>query len=851
MSTCNVGPAGRWWPLAGALQALMAALLMLSPWMTAAAAASPFDAPLERFSRNAPATEAGMNAEFARGWSSPDPATRLAAARAVAVYSMLGNAGMETIRPHVAAATALATELRDDAMTSVMRVIRLYEVSELPSQPDRQAQLGALFAEAAALSRQAKDPTARCLVSFALAKEVAHDLGRSRPMQFLLEALAVPDAAPSCRSWAIAHVSRLNGHGVAANRMDLFEPALAQVDEALAATPPDTYPSVGGLLLVGRGMTLERAGKAQEAVQPMLAALATGRRIKDPTPVKLALGGLYFVYSTLGRHRDALNVLSQAREHVDPGLPMDSIAIDLWTAMAHSKLVPPDGPAALAALERARKLVVERSVDQGTRELYRTASEVHERLGNHAAALDQTKRLMQLNSTEAVKGDRKALADLQVKFDVEKRKLEAERLQDRVDALTDRRNLLTGGLALAALAAVALGWLLRNQVRQKRHVARLYGQLEQLNARRAQFLASAYHDLRQPAHSLAILAEVAAGASATRPEVIDDIRRLTLSLGDMLTSLLDMTQLERGEMTVVVAPVSLDALFDEARRQFQPEARRKGLKLVVEPSGLWVSSDPQLLRRVVFNLLSNACKYTDRGLVRLAAAPGDDGRVHIDVQDTGRGMPPDRVPDMLRPYTRMDHGTSETGLGIGLSVVQRATALLGHELSIDTALGRGTTVSVAAAACAAAPAVDVVDQPGAALAGRLVAVVDDNAEVRAALTALLQQWGTEVVHAPGGDELLQGLAGRGSPVPHVLLVDHDLGPDNGFDLVQRLRARPGWADLPAVMISGSNSPEIERRARESGVLLLLKPARPARLRRVLDGLPPPGLQAARGPALQR
>ena len=838
MTTCSAGFVGRRARFVSALRSLTVAALVLLHWAPAAAT-SPFDAPLERFSRNSPATEAGMKAGFERGWSSPDPATRLAAARALAVNSMLGSAGMDTMRPHVAAAVSLASELRDDAMKSAMLVIQLYEATDAPSSPDRQGRMQALFVEAITQARQTTDPTARCLVTYALAKEVASSLGRSKPMELLLDALAVPGAAPTCRSWVVSHIARLNGHGVAPNRMELFEPALAQVDEALAATPPDQYPSIGGLLLVGRGMTLERAGKAAEAVQPMQMALSTGRRIKDPTPVKLALGGLYFVYSTLERHRDALNVLSQAREYVNPDMPMDSIAIDLWTAMANSKLVPPDGPAALAALERARKLVEERSVDQGTRELYRTAAEVQERLGNYAAALDQTKRLMQLNSTEAVKGDRKALADLQVKFDVEKRKLEAERLQDSVNALTERRNLLMGGLALAAVAALALGWLLRNQVRQKRHVASLYGQLENLNQKRAQFLASAYHDLRQPAHSLSLLAEVAATAPAASPRVMDDIRRLTVLMSDMLTSLLDMNQLERGEMNVTPGPVSLDALFDEAARQFQPDAQRKRLSLTVQPGGLWVRSDPQVLRRIVFNLVSNACKYTDRGSVRLTATQRDGDRVEIEVSDTGRGMPPERVPDMLRPYTRMDHGTSETGLGIGLSVVQRATALLGHTLGIDSAPGQGTRVRITLAASEPVLADTVAPQPADTLDGAVVAVIDDSAEVRAALQLLLEQWNAQVVQAASSADVARSLAeGAFGPggMPDLLVVDHDMGDETGFDAIERLRARQGWEQMPAVMVTGSVSPDIEQRSRALGVPLLLKPARPAQMRRVLHAL---------------
>lgn len=838
MTTCSAGFVGRRARFVSALRALTVAALVLLHWAPAAAT-SPFDAPLDRLSRNTPATLATMPADFKRGWASPDAAVRLGAARTAAVYALFEFAGLETLQAHLDSAVALARESRDRDTQALLTVIQGFHAAQAQPGLPGTTRRTELIAAAAALAQGSADATLRCLVNYALGLDGRNSVAEAEQMRPFLAALAERDAAPACRSWVVAIINRSNAHRIAPDSRAMLPTALSQIDEALGATPPVSYSSLGGALLLARSTVYERAGQLPQAEPPLKQALALARGIGDRTLEVQALDSMESLYVALDRPRAVLDILKQSEALVDPTSMPDMFTIWVRAAEMHARLSPPEATQALASLKRAEGALASIPDGRYQRRFYEVATDVHERLGDATAALAQNKRLLAVTRDQIRQGHADALAALQVKFDVEKRKLEAERLQDSVNALTERRNLLMGGLALAAVAALALGWLLRNQVRQKRHVASLYGQLEKLNQKRAQFLASAYHDLRQPAHSLSLLAEVAATAPAASPRVVDDIRRLTVVMSDMLTSLLDMNQLERGEMTVTPGPVSLDALFDEAARQFQPDAQRKRLSLTVQPGGLWVRSDPQVLRRIVFNLVSNACKYTDRGSVRLTATQRDGDRVEIEVSDTGRGMPPERIPDMLRPYTRMDHGTSETGLGIGLSVVQRATALLGHTLGIDSAPGQGTRVRITLAASEPVLADTVAPQPADTLDGAVVAVIDDSAEVRAALQLLLEQWNAQVVQAASSADVARSLAeGAFGPggMPDLLVVDHDMGDETGFDAIERLRARQGWEQMPAVMVTGSVSPDIEQRSRALGVPLVLKPARPAQMRRVLHAL---------------
>lgn len=816
-------------PLVRRLAALAGAAALAWPSCREAVAAEPVAPALERISRNTPAALAAMPAEFERDWQAADPRQRLSAMRTLAVYAVFERAALELAMPHLEAGLALAREAGDDGTLGLLTFLQgIAAFLTLPPQ-EGATRRDQLMAEADALSKKAADPTLRCLGLYLQGRARKHAVAEAVWMQSFLDALAVKDAAATCRSWVVAELNGANGQRIAPGNLALVTAALSQIDEALAATPAERFPTLAGRLLIARGTVHERAGQLQQVEAPVRQALELARGIGDRSLQIAALDRLEYLYVALDRPRDVLALLKEGAPLQDPGSTMDQALRSLRAAEMHARLSPPEAPQALAALRSAQQILAGRPEDRLTRRAAQVASYVYERTGDLPAALAQARLLHEITQRQIAEGHTRQLADLQVQFDVKTRALENERLRVSVDALTERRNLLITGLVLTALGLAALGVLLRRQVLQKRQVAHLYGQLERLNQSRSEFLAAACHDLRQPAHSLSLLAEVASGPRPPEPRLLEDIRRNTVLLGDMLTSLLDLTQLERGDMQVHEGPVSVDALFDEAARQFDPIARRKGLSLDVQHSGLWVRSDAQLLRRIVFNLVSNACKYTDRGSIRLTATPCDGSQVRIDVADTGHGIPQERIADMMRPYTRLDHGAKEQGLGIGLSVVQRATQRLGHRLDITSAVGRGTTVSVTLAACAADTVPEV--QPGAEPMHRArLALLEDNAEVRNALAALLAQWDLEVVPAGSGDELLQRLDGRR---PDLLLADHDIGSETGLDVLQRLRARPGWDALPAVLITGSVSAQVEERARSLGVALVLKPARPAQLRRAV------------------
>jgi signal transduction histidine kinase len=353
--------------------------------------------------------------------------------------------------------------------------------------------------------------------------------------------------------------------------------------------------------------------------------------------------------------------------------------------------------------------------------------------------------------------------------------------------------------------------------------------------RRSRFLAAASHDLRQPLHALAMHASLLRerlGDSEALP-LVERIERASASLAEMFSALLDLSRLDVGAVEPRRGAVALDPLFEDLGGEAAPAALAKGLKLGWAAGGLAVDSDPVLLGRILRNLLSNAIRYTVQGEVRLAAH-ADATRVWIEVTDDGPGIAAERHDEILREFVRLQPEGPERGLGLGLAIVDRLTRALGHELEIDSQPGRGSTFRVVAPqATLPAPAAAL---PPAPLAGRLVALLDDDLAVLAATREVLEGWGCRVVAGASAAEVIAALAVRGER-PDAILADFRLAGagGDGVDAISAIRTACR-GEVPAAMLTGETTPAVVRRICAAGFAHLAKPASPARLRALLAEL---------------
>ncbi|MDJ0865297.1 MAG: hybrid sensor histidine kinase/response regulator [Myxococcota bacterium] len=358
---------------------------------------------------------------------------------------------------------------------------------------------------------------------------------------------------------------------------------------------------------------------------------------------------------------------------------------------------------------------------------------------------------------------------------------------------------------------------------------------ESANVSRSRFLAAASHDLRQPLHALALLSE--ALVDQTRDdraeELAERIRGAAASLGEMFDGLLDVSRLDVGGVDPQPVGFALDSLLERLIGELAPVAEAKGLRLRWSPSSERVRSDPLLLRRILQNLLSNAIRYTEKGEVEVRVRADQAGeRVRIEVRDTGPGIPEDRQRDVFREFVQIGGRGSERGLGLGLSIVERTARLLGHPVDLASRPGAGSTFAVAVPRARETEPAPIAAAPGVDLAGRRIAVLDDDLEVLAAMHELLTRWGCRVIAAASLADLRDSLERLAEP-PDAILADYRLaGDETGLDAIAWLRAHTGLR-IPAAIVTGETAaPELEA-IRSHGLRSVTKPLRPFRLRALL------------------
>lgn len=372
--------------------------------------------------------------------------------------------------------------------------------------------------------------------------------------------------------------------------------------------------------------------------------------------------------------------------------------------------------------------------------------------------------------------------------------------------------------------------LLRQLTEERTLIAIARDSAVQANQSKSRFLAAASHDLRQPLQSLSLnigaLSRMPLDANS-RP-IAAEIAQSIDALRQMLDALLDISTLDAGTVTPNFQQLPLGRLLSAIGAGFRPAAEAKGLNLSWTcPEGAVVSSDAEMLRRVVSNLIDNAIKFTTQGGVALSVQPNGD-RLRLTVSDTGRGIQPADQVRVFEDLTQLGNPQRNRafGHGLGLGIVRRLVHLLGIEQSIESSVGFGTRfhLDIPRGSPVEADATDS-HRPQTQLTSRRVLVLDDDPAVRSAYEHALRSLGCHVTCcAAVGDALAYAAVGD----PEVALVDYRLADhDNGLDAIRRLRGiRP---DLAAVIVSADMAPELREAAARLAVPLLRKPVTDATL----------------------
>ncbi|MEA2342280.1 MAG: hypothetical protein QOF63_449 [Thermoanaerobaculia bacterium] len=388
---------------------------------------------------------------------------------------------------------------------------------------------------------------------------------------------------------------------------------------------------------------------------------------------------------------------------------------------------------------------------------------------------------------------------------------------------------------------------IEDQKRTEDDLSALYKEASSLNRAKDEFLATLSHELRTPMTSIlgwTALLSMTTLDEATRREGIATIHRSAQVQAQLIDDVLDVSRMITGKLLLTIEPVDMEVILRAAVTAVIPAAEAKGIRIgmIFEPGLPRLGADPVRLQQVIWNLLSNALKFTPAGGHVDLRLFSRDGSVVVEVCDTGAGISAAFLPYAFDRFAQQEGGTMRHhgGMGIGLSIVKQLVELHGGNVSvISEGEGRGTTFTIAIPVQNTAPENTlVVDVPKlrlkprsatlASISGLRVLVVDDERDSRRTISAILEVHGAIVTAASSAAEGLR-LAGRHSF--DILLCDIAMPEQDGYSLIRSIRSPADEKSrVPAVALTAYGRPaEREIALGEGFDEYLKKPVEPAEL----------------------
>jgi len=354
---------------------------------------------------------------------------------------------------------------------------------------------------------------------------------------------------------------------------------------------------------------------------------------------------------------------------------------------------------------------------------------------------------------------------------------------------------------------------------------------EQATASQTRFLAAASHDVLQPLQAARLFIgtlseELATPKMSAVGELLSSADLSIEAANRLLRALLNLARLEVGGAQPEIKAVNIGTLFQDLHREFELLAHEKGLRLHIMPplAETYALSNPDLLRSVLQNLVSNAIRYTTVGTIFVACRRDTQG-LRLEVRDTGPGIPTDSFQAIFDEFVRLPRDSDRMpGAGIGLSIVKRVCDILDHPLDVRSRIGQGSVFSVTLRRAYPEDA-QAGHSPGSLPPGLRVLCVDNEPTILVAMKALLERWGVKVTTAGSCREAVD-MEGAWD----VMLSDYQLGEDtDGLNLIETMRAR---AQVFALLVASPKEAVLQRAA-DLGVEVIEKPVAPIVLRMLL------------------
>jgi PAS domain S-box-containing protein len=341
---------------------------------------------------------------------------------------------------------------------------------------------------------------------------------------------------------------------------------------------------------------------------------------------------------------------------------------------------------------------------------------------------------------------------------------------------------------------------------------------ESANRAKSAFLANMSHELRTPMNAIIGYSEMLAedAEEEGHDEMIPDLNKIHtagMHLLDLINDILDLSKIEAGRMDLYLESFDLESMLQESLATLEPLVTKNNNTLVTDFADDLgsVRADLIKVRQALFNLVSNAAKFTENGTITISARrtrAEDGGTLRIDVTDTGIGIPEDKLDQVFEEFGQADNSTTKEygGTGLGLPISRRFCQMMGGDITVVSEPGAGSTFSIilpsqvdalevaraSASANAEGDSAEVIAGPDPIL------IIDDDPNARDLLSRTLTSEGYAVATAGDGEE---GLALARSKRPSVITLDVQMPGMDGWSVLKTLKADPNLRDIPVIMVS--------------------------------------------------